>query len=99
MIWSKRQLAYAKFAPYQDRLEKLMMPNAARYQEFIMVSVDTDNVGVSTYYIGVPEKAYLSAFDGFEVVAEEQLPKQVDTVLIADGTSDEFTSRFQSRSR
>lgn len=97
MFWAKRQFAYAAFAPYQDRLEKLLMTNPTRYSQFIMVSVDTDKVGVGTYFVGVPEKVLLVGFDGFEAIQESELPKQIDTLLIADATTDEFKSRFRFR--
>jgi hypothetical protein len=94
MIWVKRDCKHADFAPYQDRLEKLMMANPTRYREFIMVSVETGSPTVSTYFVGTPGKAFMAAFDGFEPVPESELPKQIDTLLIADATSDEFKSRF-----
>jgi hypothetical protein len=39
----------------------------------------------------------MSAFDGFEHVGESDLPKIIDTLHIADATTDEFTSRFRFR--
>ena len=41
----------------------------------------------------------MSAFDGFEHVGESDLPKIIDTLHIADATTDEFTSRFRFRQR
>ncbi|HEX8165247.1 MAG TPA: hypothetical protein VF601_05600 [Beijerinckiaceae bacterium] len=70
------------------------MANARLYPQFIMVSVETEPAGESEYYVGVPSKALLSVFDGFEEVSEAELPKEIDTVLLADTTKDEFTSRF-----
>jgi hypothetical protein len=99
MHWAKRQFAYAAFAPYQDRLEKLLRANPARYREFIMVSTDTEKPGVSTYYVGVPEKPFLAIFDGFTPVEEVGLPKEIDTLLIADATTDEFKSRFKFKNK
>jgi hypothetical protein len=99
MFWGKRQFEFAKYAPYQDRLQKLLMANPQRYREFIMVGVNTDKTGVSDYYIGVPEKAFLAAFDGFETIEEAKLPKEIDTFLLADATTQEFKSRFRSRKR
>lgn len=71
MVWAKHRFAYADYSPYFDRLEKLLMANATLYRQFIMVSTETDNAGVSDYYVGVPHKAFLAGFDGFETVRED----------------------------
>jgi hypothetical protein len=95
MIWAKRRFEYAAYAPYQDLFEKLLMANPTLYRQFIMVCTDTDDPGVSDYYIGVPYKAFLAGFDSFEIVGEDQLPKVIDTLCVADATTEEFTSRFR----
>ena len=95
MFWAKRRFAYAEYAPYMDRLEKLLMATPAQYQQFIMVSTRSEKTGVSEYYVGVPLKVFLAAFDGFEAVEEADLPKVIVVLHIACGGSDEFTSRFQ----
>ena len=99
MIWAKRRFAFADYSPYFDRFEKLLMSNAPLYRQFIMVStkVDGDDPGMSDVYIGVPSEIFLLGFDGFEPVAESDLPKVIDTLLIADATTDEFKSRFRFR--
>jgi hypothetical protein len=76
----------------------LMMANAAQYQEFIMVSVQAGGPGESDYYVGVPIKALLAPFDGFQEVSEAEVPKEIDTLLLADATKEPFTSRFKFRS-
>jgi hypothetical protein len=97
MIWAKRRFAWADYGPYQDRLAELMMANPLLYKQFIMVCTDTDDVGVSDYYIGLPHQAFLAFFDGFATVTEQELPNEIDTLLVADHTTDEFTSRFRFR--
>jgi hypothetical protein len=57
-----------------------MIKMQSRYAEFIMVSVKAEKPGVGDYYISVPEKALLAAFDGFEAVSEDQLPREIDAV-------------------
>jgi hypothetical protein len=99
MIWAKRRFEFATYAPYFDRLEKLLMANPTLYRQFIMVSTKTDDPGVDDYYVGVPAQAFLAAFDGFEIVGEDQLPNEIDTLHIADATTDEFKSRFRFRDR
>ena len=95
MIWGKRQFAFAEFAPYQAIMEKLLMANPALYQEFIMVSTKTEKRGTETYWVGVPNEMLLIPFDGFDRVEERELPKEIDTLLIADATKEPFTSRFK----
>jgi hypothetical protein len=99
MYWAKRQFAYAEYAPYMSKLQTLMMANAKRYREFIMVATDTREAGVSTYFVGVPEKALLASLDGFTAIDEAELPKEIDTLLVADGTSEEFKSHFHFRKK
>jgi hypothetical protein len=95
MIWGKRRFESADYAPYMDRLEKLLMANPTRYREFIMVSTKTSKAETSDYYVGVPHKTLMSGFDGFENVAESDVPKIVDALHLGD--NNEFDSRFQFR--
>ena len=80
MIWVKRRFAYADYAPYQDRMEKLLMANAPLYQQFLMVSTKADDPDVSTYYVGVQSESFPVGFGGFERVSEDALPKQIDVL-------------------
>jgi hypothetical protein len=95
VIWGKRIFEGAECAPYQDRLEQLLLMNAQQYQEFIMVATNTDRPGISTYWVGVPSEVLFAPFDGFERVQEAELPKEIDTLLVADATKEPFTSRFK----
>ena len=97
MFWAKRRFEYAAYGPYQDQLEKLLMANPTHYKEFLMVSTKTDDPAVSDYYIGVPSETFLAAFDGFERVAESDLPKEIDSFHLGDATKEPFKSRFRSR--
>jgi hypothetical protein len=100
MMWVKRCFQYADYAPYMDLLEKRLMANPTLYQEFIMVSIETgDKPGESEYYVGVPHKALLQGFEGFTPVEESELPKEIDSVLIADQTKEPFRSRFRFKAR
>ncbi len=73
MMWAKRRFKYAEFAPYQDILGELQMANAKICGQFIMVSVDTkDEPGESEYYVGVPNKAFLMPFVGFQQIQESE---------------------------
>jgi hypothetical protein len=78
MIWGKRRFRFAEYSPYFDRMEKLILANAALYREFIMVSVKTEKVGESDIYVGVPSKPFMAGFDGFSPVEETELPKVID---------------------
>lgn len=98
MYWGKRRFEFAKFQPYYDRLEKLVMANAQRYAQFMMVSTKV-NAREDDYFIGVPDKPLLALFDGFEPVEESALPKLIDALHIADASTDEFKSRFQFNRR
>ena len=95
MIWMKRDFAYADYAPAMDELEKLLTASGPLYAEFIMVSTATNDPGVSTYYIGVPNEGFAMPFHGFERVPESALPKVIDALHIADATKEPFRSRFK----
>ena len=64
MFWAKREFKWADYAPYQDRLGKLLMDNPTHYREFMMFSIEK-TTGVSDVYVGVPVKEFLAIFDGF----------------------------------
>jgi hypothetical protein len=95
MFWAKRDFNYANYRPYQDALAELQAIYIHRHREFIMVSIDKISRGLGTYYVGVPERFLLGAFDGFEAVAESELPRFIDSLLLADVTSKEFSKRFE----
>jgi hypothetical protein len=96
MFWAKRRFRHADYVPHFERLEKLLMANPAQYAQFIMVSTKV-NAAEGEFYVGVPNKAFLAAFDGFAPVADDELPKVIDTLHIADATKDPFKSRFVFR--
>ena len=97
MIWAKRRFAYADYSPYFDRMEKLLLSNPTLFRKFIMVSTKASGPGESNTYVGVPNETFLAGFDDFELVQESALPKVIDTLHIADATTDEFKSRFEFR--
>ena len=97
MIWLKRNFEFADYGPYFDKLESLLMANAHRYPEFLMVSVQA-TPPASDYYVGIPSKDFAPYFDGFEEVSEDSLPKEIDTFHIGDATKEPFTSRFTMKS-
>jgi hypothetical protein len=97
MIWATRRFAYADYAPYQDRIDKLVWMNTSLHRQFMMASVETDKRGVSDVYVGIPTADFLGEFDGFTVVQEEELPKEFDTLIMGD--VEEFKSRFSFRQR
>ena|SRR5712692_9381014 len=100
MYWIKRRFRYADYAPYMDKLEKLLMANATMYQEFLMVSTEVEgNPMESDYYMGVPHKALAIGFDGFTPVQESELPKVIDTFHLGDATKKPFQSRFRFKER
>jgi hypothetical protein len=76
-------------------LQQLLFAHPAQYREFIMVATDTDKPGVSTYWVGVPTEPLFAVFDGFERVTETDLPKEIDSLCVADATKEPFTSRFK----
>jgi hypothetical protein len=96
MIWATCRFAAADYAPYQDRLDELMWANTPLHEQFMMVSVETDRErGMNDIYVGVPTSAFLAQFDGFRIIPEEELPKEIDTLLM--GTINEFKSHFRFR--
>jgi hypothetical protein len=108
MIWGKRRFELAEYAPYQVRLAKLMLENPSLHSQFIMVSTVTDVTNVFDYYVGVPSQTFFADFDGFVIVDESDLPKEIDEVKFAFGSVELrrcvrlctiFTSHSAARSR
>jgi hypothetical protein len=99
MVWAKRRFNGIEYIPYMDRLEALLLANAARHAEFIFVSVKTNKPLVDDYYVGLPEKTFLPLFDGFETVSEDALPKIIDTCLVSGDQDAPPFSRFTFRHR
>lgn len=99
MIWAKRRFAFADYSPYFDRLEKLLMATPTQYREFLMISTETDDPGVSDYYVGMPAEPYMAAFDGFERVQESEVPKEIDTLHIGDANEVNRRPKFRDRFR
>jgi hypothetical protein len=100
MIWVKRRFELAEYAPYQVRLAKLMLENPSLHSQFIMVSTVTDVPNVFDYYVGVPSQTFFADFDGFVIVDESDLPKEIDEVKFAgDKAHNDFTRRFCFRKR
>jgi hypothetical protein len=73
---------------------QLAMPKS---REFMMVGREADELGEQDIYIALPNKDLLRLFDGFEVVAEKDLPKQIDVLLYAEHTSGKFEELFTFR--
>jgi hypothetical protein len=95
MIWGKRAFSSIEdFGQYQERLIKHLYQNPTRYREFIMVRAKTEDPASKIYYVGVPAETFTESFAGFEYVRDEELPKVIDAVIVADVNSEEFTSRF-----
>jgi hypothetical protein len=96
MLWAKRRFKYAEYAPDLQRLADLQMMNPSRYSEFLMVSKNTGEPGVRDYYLGVPATELLRVLDGWQEISDTELPKDVDTILLADTTKEPFISRFKT---
>lgn len=92
MVWGKRRLVGIEYFQIMDLLEQLQMTNVAVYRKFMMLSVKTSKFGIEDYYVGAPNKALLALFDGFAPVEEAELPREIDTLHVADVC--EFESRF-----
>jgi hypothetical protein len=96
MNWGKRALSNIEDSSrYHEHLLKLLYSNPGRYQEFMMVTTKTEEPTSRMYYVGVPPEVPTGAFEGFEYVPEGELPKEIDSVIVAAVESEEFTSRFR----
>lgn len=85
MIWGSRRFEDAEYAPYMDKLSQLMLADAKRASQYMMVSTEEDGAGVATFYISVPDEALMRLFDGFERVPEAALPKEIDVLHLDAG--------------
>lgn len=95
MIWAKRHLCGQEdYTPYQKRLADLHF--MALSLQFVMVAKRTGRPGWDIY-IGLPDESFLSQLDGFDLVDETELPKEVDQILYApnQGIGSEFARHFR----
>jgi hypothetical protein len=98
MIWARRHFAAGEdCGAYHVRLADLQMAMADHHREFMMVARKTGKPGVGEedVYIALPDEGLLSTFDGFEVIPESELPKEVDDNMLSDAS--EFDKRFTIR--
>jgi hypothetical protein len=96
MVWAKRRFKRFEDEPYKARILELMMADLDHYNQFIMVSKHV-SPSLSEYYVGVPTEILLVRFDGFEPVAESDVPTVIDHVHIAAANC-ECSNRFELRS-
>lgn len=95
MIWAKRKFEGVDYKPYMDRIGQLQLNSGQRYREFLMVTVREPGKAAQDCYIGIPDKMLMALFDGFEPMAEADLPKVVDSLLV--GADGEVSRYFQFR--
>ena len=95
MIWARRQLCGREdYTTYQERLADLHF--MALSLQFVMVAKRTGRAGWDIY-IGLPDEFFLSQFDGFDLIDETELPREVDQILYApnQGIGSEFAKHFR----
>jgi hypothetical protein len=89
---------YFRITKMASRLGITESAKIAAYRESV-VNWPTQQVagrpGMSDVHVGVPNKAFLASFDGFEMVAERDVQQVIDTLLIGD--ANKFQSRFRFR--
>jgi hypothetical protein len=81
MIWAKRHFPFdVDYAPYLQRLVELhgMMLDSS---EFVMFACHISGRGDDDVYIGLPMGVPLASFDGFQLVADGDLPPTFDQLL------------------
>ena len=64
--------------------------------QFVMVAKRTGRPGWDIYIV-LPDEFFLSQLDGFDLVDETELPKEVDQILYApnQGVGSEFARHFR----
>ena len=97
MIWAKRHFSGSEdYTPYQKRLADWHF--FALSLDFVMVAKRSGRaIAEWDVYIGLPDELLLSQFDGFDLVDETELPREVDQILYApnQGTGSEFAKHFR----
>lgn len=94
MIWGKRRFQDAEYAPYMEKLSQIMLADASRAAQYMMVSTEDEESGAEEYYISVPDEALMRLFDGFQRVPDSALPKEINVIhLDAGGVRRIFTMK------
>jgi hypothetical protein len=95
MMWAKRHLGEGEdYTTYQKRVADLHF--MALSLQFVMVAKRTGRAGWDIY-IGLPDEFFRSQFDGFGLIDETELPREVDQILYApnQGVGSEFAKHFR----
>ena len=91
MIWGKRRFAYAQSAPYQEKMEKLLMSNVAQYPESSW-SAPTPMIPSTALF---RQTRFVFANSTGSSACKSELPKEIDPPLVADAAKEPFLSRLK----
>jgi hypothetical protein len=94
-IFAKKTVPLGRYDKLQDQIAELQMAMGAPHDLMMMSTTSVDN-NTDTIYIGLPDAALLSHFDGFEQVRRSDLPDSLTAVVLRH---DGFVERFPDISR
>jgi len=92
MIWAKRDFQFAEYAPYQVQFEELHFKLGG--PAAMMMVMAKKNARLSDVIISLPDAKFLRMFEGFEIIDESELPKEV-SILCVNHATDDFEKRFK----
>ena len=72
-IWAKRIFPFGKYDAVQERIEQLQIKLGAPH-DLMMLEKKVADFTATHIFIGLPRRAMLASFEGFEEVEREHLP-------------------------
>lgn len=97
MIWATRKCTTSEYKRYVQLLEKLLSTYGPQHDnQFAFVSKASSDPQLTECYVGVSALSHLAGFDGFDRIAESDLPKEVDGIDVC-GDAKKIEDLFRLR--
>ncbi len=89
-VFAKKNMGVTEWTPVQDLIGSLQTKLNAPL-DLMMLSVDSEEPGIETIFVGLPDAKLLDLFPGFQIIDRADLPDYLSTLVCRE---DGFTERF-----
>jgi hypothetical protein len=95
MIWARKAIVLSEWDEIQDQFEELFMKLGGPRQ-MMLVATSSSGADQTDLCMSLPNSALLSLFQGFEAIAEMDLPSEASLLI---GHDSQFKVRFEYPTR
>ena len=88
-MWAKRIFPYGKIDALQERIEQLQIRLGAPY-DLMMFEKKVADRTATHIFLGLPRRAMLASFEGFEEIEREHLPDGLMMLLARNDFGQHF---------